>query len=314
MSRTNYTKGGIWNVQGLQRKYPEVQRWMKTNKISWLITTETWLGEEANDFQRPWDCDENLVSLVPGKKDKSKAGRSHRGLALIINNQTDLKRQHVKVLHTGESRLWCIWSIREVIVVGIYLPPSLTMEEYQDELRQAINTAKTLAETRMIILAGDFNANVKHRTFRGNVKGNFLIEETTNQGIQIIEPENEHFATTICRSGSSNRWKDIFFASQSHQDSIQSCHIDESMDWLSDHYPVSISYLHHDTIEHNTVDNNTQLIRWKWAALRDNHTIRERFVQTLDQKLHKFKALTVTTDIESITDKQDYIESNTMNW
>jgi hypothetical protein len=184
-------KAMIYNIQGLQCKYDDVMRIMQENQISWAFLCETWLRCTGDGTQRPWESSNNtLAALIDGITNVTGVGRAIRGLALIINPATGFKRSDIsEIYRDAASSCYGVWQVRHTLFIGMYLPPSLTNEQVERTLQEAIGRIPLDKRDWPVFVGGDLNANFSHLgRHTDNQRGRVIKRVLADQGMKLIEP------------------------------------------------------------------------------------------------------------------------------
>lgn len=277
-------RGATWNIQGWQFKYRTTKNWMVLKNIDWVVVTETWLGQVAGGSTRPWEMDENLVSLISQKRDAGLAGRFHGGLGLMVSDSL-LRSRAVKLLLHDDNAAWAAWQILDTVVIGVYLAPSLPSRDVEHILEKISEVVGKFRD-KPLILCGDLNAKLMRRDgrFSDNSRGKLLREWLSDHGLNLLEPEGEYYNTTVC-AREYNGWTDLFLVndlalcrSTKIETSVEDC-------WQSDHLPV---------IWHGLTSPNVESPRvlkrdgWKWSALH-NSAARVEYIAVMRKNLSEVR-------------------------
>ena len=258
----------------MQSKYLIAKNWMNDREIDCLVVTETWLAQQAGGTTKPWEADDQLVSLASQKKNPLVAGRNHGDIGLICSEKMLRLRQTETIAIDTDAR-WACWKVAELWVVGVYLSPSMNMEEIRIKLLEISETIYNAPSGTPIIICGDLNASFAHADgeYRDNERGLLIRSWALDYGLKIVLPRHKQdYQTTVGRTDGRNGWKDIFLTNVAGEEIlIAGAQADYSQDAFSDHRPILCDLKPIQEIVQN--DQVTLQHRWKLSKLSCPETL-----------------------------------------
>ena len=279
--------GGTFNIRGFRNSFPAVKDWMTVNSLDFAVITET----QLMDDMLPLNRDEWLQDVIR-QPSTGKQGRAHGGLALMANPASTHKILRLRVDPQGR---FGVWEICGIIVIGVYLAPSLEPEEFQAVLDDTAVSLHGTHQAAMVL--GDFNALLETKgTMAGGPdhRGRILQTWARTNCLTIERPPGRRVATT-----SAGNWLDYILTNEVFTGCRRITQTDESYAGLSDHLPIHTT-VHGLMLEREvtvlSVDDNQ---RWKLTKLH-NHKTRGKYKDELDNRFKealpvlKAKASTVT--------------------
>jgi hypothetical protein len=144
--------GGTWNVQGLKYKTYDVLHVLKENDLDWLFITENLLMPGAKLFGDEGWCKYTIY----GKKEEVGRGRAHGGMSMMI--KPSLQR-HADEVGRDKDGNWGVWKIKNMVIGGVYLPPSMPANMYEKSLQEVTARIKEYGAGKEVLslIVGDFN-------------------------------------------------------------------------------------------------------------------------------------------------------------
>lgn len=272
------------NVSNLKTKLNGYINYMATHDITVLVMTETWLGTSAGGYQaKPYNANGDwLAHLVPAERSEGQV-RGHLGGGLgIVVNPSHVSADQVKVV--AESRHWAAWDVERWRVVGVYLPPSLSVQAVRQVLEAIVPVLNT---ERPLVMTGDFNASLGHRCgrFRDNDRGRLLRTFWGDAGLTLAEPDsddNAAYQTTVGQRQDTNRWRDLHVLNQAAHVRLRSWEVDKDTAFDTDHYTCVLSLT--GNIIRSGDEHKRHMLRWKTSKLHDEE-IRTRYREVLNRKM-----------------------------
>ena len=272
-----------WNIQGLQSKFPQLIEWMKKVSVDYTVVTETWMDFRAGGITRPWESDKCLLSLVNIEKDASIAGRPHGGVGLVCSER--LAKNPVSIIDQDVKGHWAVWSLEKVWIVGVYFPPSMSLEAFEGNLEEISNTISSAPLNMPIFITGDFNASLKRvsgRFFDDN-RGEIIRAWLGANGLMLKEPDLEHhYQTTICANDQVNGWRDLFILNQAAWNNARGLITQNTAEINSDHKPVLLEW-EKPTVFKPREENILLPKRWKVFGLHDE-SLNSKYVSLVEKK------------------------------
>lgn len=151
------------NTHGIIGKEKQLLEFISEIEIDITFITETWTLAHPKNINTNKNYN---ISHVLGNR-IGNGGRGFEGLALIYNAKLKLS-----TLYTHPSRLFAVWQVNHLRVIGVYLPPRLTIDAFQTILGEIGNWTNNHC-----VILGDFNARCG--SFSGdlitNERGNLLL-------------------------------------------------------------------------------------------------------------------------------------------
>ena len=189
-------KIATWNVRGLteSKRNPEpktynVLKILKRYGIDIAILTETKMGGDS--FEEEYDIDGIKFNIYySGAREEH---RNHHGVALVVRK--DLWRSLSGEWESISNRLVSARFAKgneEAWIVGAYAPTNVSDEavkgEFYDQLH---NTLRKVPDTAMLVLLGDFNANINphEECSSSQVVGPYGCSRrpTSDNGLRLLE-------------------------------------------------------------------------------------------------------------------------------
>lgn len=290
-------RGGIFNIQGLMFNYPDTATWMETEKLHWLVLTETWLARTGPFTVYPVNSDEKLVSLVEEKRSPTDRSHGRGGLALLVEPNYFT---NVEVIANDKTKgRWGVWRLDNLIIIGVYLAPSLTLTDVRNCRKQIDDVLDNYLDKQMdkgedvnqlkIIYCGDFNARLPHHQFVSNDRGSLIEDWIEDRQLSLVYPDETDFSQWLTTAGSDIEtryaWYDLFFTNGSACD--VSVFTDRKETGLSDHYPVILSYPKCWNGATHQSSPREPVLRFKVNRLKDLN-IRNKYVEEVRKRVFPY--------------------------
>lgn len=285
-------RGGTWNICGLQDKVDVVIETMQKNEVDWLFLCETFLKGVDKGSKRPREFDEEyFVSLIDGVKPPGR-GRASKGLALMVNPKRGLRRTDFEEIDRSSQSYYGIWRLKETIIIGVYLPPSLDIDAVERILEEPFDKIPPRWNALQRIVVGDINGRIAYGlSNQSDERGRTVKRILARRGLQVIEPQREvgytHCNTFVKCRDTWNGWID-WCAIDAHRAPGLSCQIVRDKDARSDHRMISFAYTQ-TLSNHRTQDiQQRKPLRWRVNKLLTEETA-TAYRNALESKLMRVR-------------------------
>ena len=251
---------GTWNAQGLKYKSDELIKYMETNRIDFIVVTETWYSAEQS-LPR-------LVRKFSSVDSRPNTGR-HRngnGVSILFNPFKQAAMKECQIIAKDQYGCHIVFKIFNITFIGLYIPPSET-SNIDINLNELLNKYQLDLNSGTVIL-GDFNCrNLAWNDRITNTGGQKLFDWINDQGLKRCEAAGSLATSTGPNGG--NSIVDHIFTNISNRDTRI---VDLN---LSDHRLVlSKAILNIQTLQSSKGSKGCNRI--KFESLREEH-IRNRF-------------------------------------
>lgn len=248
----------LYNATGLRKKVESIKKYMDKHEIDLCLITETWV--------------KNIDFIPKGLFAASIYGmqcvRGQAGTGFFMNEEK--WKGKIRIVEQDNNKgLFSIIEIMNLIVVVVYLPPSLNVEEVASILAPILDKVERNAKSQVII-GGDFNCKIAQ--LNDGVyceRGRYVNAEMFSRGYEL---QNRAGQYTNFMSGCAPATIDLWWTNCSSADCETSV---EKCEYLgrSTHKPVILSIKQLQGIAPNEITRR-RIVRSE--RLMDNN-VREEF-------------------------------------
>lgn len=253
------------NVQSLHKHKEELQRVLIEEDYSFALISETWTQTDQETTSR------YRISTFNGVFDSREDG--YGGAAVYLKNTINFTRINLPSLSGSTQAVAVSIPKLDIILVSIYISPSIQINELEDDITSIFNHLK---QHKKVILGGDCNA---HHVSWGD-------ESCDRKGGTIMDLINS-YSFLILNDG-SRTFVPIQMNKRSTAIDITICTAElyGLLDWKVLDYGVGS---HHMAIETRLGDNTTTQQRW----IYNNQQIKNSIANLDVSKVQNWRDLTV---------------------
>ena len=177
----------LYNATGLRKKSDSIKKYMNENNIDFCLITETWVK----------NIDFIPKGLVAPSVCSGQSLRGQAGTGFFINEEK--WRGKVKIISTDCIRgLYSIIELQNIIIVVVYFPPSLDIQEITDVYSQIFEKIESKNDKQLII-GGDFNCKLPQlNDGYGCARGKWLNTEMSSRGLCLQNISGEYTNFVPC--------------------------------------------------------------------------------------------------------------------
>ena len=190
----------LYNATGVRKKMEAIKNYMRKENIDITLITETWIKNEEYAIPK---------GLMATSFYSNGSNRGQSGTGFIIDE--DKWGGKIQIVESDPIKgLYSIIEIQNLVVVVIYLPPSLNIEETIQVLSTVIDKAESRG-TDQIVIGGDFNCKLAELNQGIScIRGKEIEEEMRLRGFNLHNNDTEF--TNFC-SGCNPTIIDLWWSS-----------------------------------------------------------------------------------------------------